>query len=93
MVQKISEARQKGRRRLFAIAYDRESPAQWHSLPGDAEMQKYLDSREESESIMFNCAVVVVVVDPTDTDDVIESIISSGTIRPPKGLGYFKEVM
>ncbi len=87
----LAEARKAGHTRLFAIAYDRESPIQWHSRKDEAEMKEFLDSRDESESTMFNCAVAVVVVNPQDTDETIDSVLTSRTRRHGNGSGYFSE--
>lgn len=91
MKAKLAEARKVGHSRLFAIAYDRESPVQWHSRPDEATMKKFLDSRDESENIMFNCAVAIVVVNPQDTDETIEALLASRQLRSGSGPGYFGE--
>lgn len=91
MKAKLAEARKVGHTRLFAIAYDRESPIQWHSRQDEVGMRAFLDSREESESIMFNCAIAVVVVNPQDTDGTIESVLASRHMRHEWGPGYFAE--
>ena len=87
----LAEARQAGHTRLFAIAYDRESPVQWHHRPDEKEMQKFLDSRERSESIMFNCAIAILSLNPLDTDETIEALIAAQKKRRDTGPGYFEE--
>jgi hypothetical protein len=87
----LAEARKAGHSRLFALAYDSESLAQWHSRPDEAAMKQFLDSRDESESMVFNCAVAIVVVNPQDTDETIEAMIASRQERRGSGPGYFDE--
>lgn len=91
MKEKLTEARAAKHTRLFALAYDSQTPLQWHHRKNEAEMNKYLDSRDESESILFNCAVAVVVVNPADSDETIESIIAAKQVRKNSGPGYFSE--
>lgn len=91
MREELAKARTAGHSRLFALAYDRETPLQWHSRKDEAAMMKFLDSREESESMLFNCAIAVVVVNPQDSDSTIESVLASGTRRNGTGPGYFSE--
>ena len=91
MEEKLAEARAAKHTRLFALGYDPGSPLQWHSRQNEKEMKKYLDSRDESESMMFNCAVAVVVVNPQDSDETIKSIIADKRPRKKDGLGYFGE--
>jgi hypothetical protein len=88
---KLQEARKAGSTRLFAIAYDRITPVQWHHRKDEAEMQKFLDSREESESILFNCAIAVVVVNPKDSEETVFAIIAAGNPRVGQGPGFFSE--
>lgn len=88
---KLAEARRIGHSRLFAIAYSRESPVQWHSCPDEAAMKDFLDSRDESESSMFNCAVAIVVVNPQDSDETIQAVLTSHQQRSGSGPGYFGE--
>lgn len=88
---KLTEARKAGDSRLFALAYDDKTPVQWHRAKDEAEMKKFLDSRDESESIMFNCAIAVVVVNPQDSDETIEATIAGCRPRQANGLGYFGE--
>ena len=87
----LEQARTAGHTRLFAIAYDKESPVQWHHRQDEAAMTEFLDSREESESMFFNCAIAIVVVNPQDTDETIESVIASHHMRNDAGSGYFEE--
>ncbi len=87
----LAEARKASHTRLFALAYDRTSPLQWHHRKDEKEMQDYLDSRDRSESIFFNCAVAVVVVNPADSDETIEAVITSQALRNGTGPGYFGE--
>jgi len=87
----LAEAREAGDTRLFAIAFDRESPLQWHHRKDEVAMQRFLDSRDRSESIMFNCAIAIVVVNPEDTDETIDAIIASRNTRSGAGPGYFEE--
>lgn len=91
MNEKLAEAREKKHTRLFAIAYDPQTPLQWHHRKNEAEMKKFLDSRDESESIMFNCAVAVVVVNPADSDETINATIAAKQVRKDNGPGYFRE--
>lgn len=91
MKAKLAEARKAGHTRLFAIAYDRKSPIQWHSRKNEAEMQQFLDSRDESESTLFNCAIAVVVVNPQDTDETIDFVLNVRSHRRSNQLGYFSE--
>lgn len=88
---KLAEARKSGHSRLFAIAYDRESPVQWHSRSDETTMKQFLDSRDKSESAMFNCAVAIVVVNPQDTDETIKFMLTSRRQRSGSGPGYFDE--
>lgn len=88
---KLKEARQIGHSRLFAIAYDSTTPVQWHYRKDEAEMKRFLDSRERSESILFNCAIAIAVVNPQDSDDTIGAALSAGRKRADNGPGYFDE--
>jgi len=87
----LEAARKNGHTRLFAIAYDDQTPVQWHHAKDEAAMKEFLDSRDESESILFNCAIAVVVVNPQDSDETIESTIASQQPRRDNGPGYFSE--
>lgn len=91
MEEKLIKARAAGHTRMFALGYDPSSPLQWHSRKDEKEMKKYLDSRDDSESIMFNCAVAVVVVNPQDSDETIQSVIANKQPRRDDGPGYFDE--
>ena len=91
MKAKLAEARKAGHTRLFAIAYDRESPVQWHSRKDEAEMKSFLDSREESETILFSSAIAIVVLNPQDTDETIDALLASHSQRRNNGPGYFSE--
>jgi hypothetical protein len=87
----LQKARTAGYTRLFALAYDRDTPVQWHSRPDEASMMQFLDSREESESIMFNCAIAVAVVNPQDSDETIQSVLAARSRRKDTGPGFFSE--
>ncbi|HEY4501689.1 MAG TPA: hypothetical protein VJJ20_01305 [Candidatus Paceibacterota bacterium] len=91
MEEKLAEARKAGHTRMFALGYDPESPMQWHSRKDEAEMKSFLDSRDDSESMMFNCAVAIVVVNPQDSDETIKSIIAAKQPRKAESPGYFNE--
>lgn len=91
MKEKLAEARAENHTRLFALAYDAGTPLQWHHRKDESEMKQFLDSRDESESILFNCAIAVVVVNPADSDETIESIIGIKQPRKGTGPGYFSE--
>ncbi|MEI7720288.1 MAG: hypothetical protein WCI89_03745 [bacterium] len=54
-------------------------------------MKQFLDSRDKSESAMFNCAVAIVVVNPQDTDETIKFMLTSRRQRSGSGPGYFDE--
>ena len=54
-------------------------------------MKSFLDSRDDSESMMFNCAVAIVVVNPQDSDETIKSIIAAKQPRKAESPGYFNE--
>ncbi len=88
---KLDEARKVGHARLFAIAYDADTPVQWHHAKDETAMKEFLDSRERSESILFNCAIAVAVVNPQDSDETIEAVLTSGQLRQGTGPGYFSE--
>ena len=91
MHEKLAEARAKRHTRLFALAYDPNAPLQWYHRQDEKDMERFLNLRDNSESILFNCAVAVVVVNPTDSDETIQSIIADKRLRKKDGLGYFSE--
>ncbi|MDB5225590.1 MAG: hypothetical protein JWL87_542 [Candidatus Adlerbacteria bacterium] len=91
MEEKLVEARAAGHTRMFALGYEPDLPMQWHSRKDEQKMKEYLDSREKSESTLFNCAVAVVVVNPQDSDETIKSIIAAKQPRKNEGPGYFCE--
>lgn len=91
MKAKLAEARANKHTRLFALAYDRQTPLQWHHRKDEDAMKKYLESRDMSESILFNCAIAAVVVNPADSDETILSVIAAKQQRIGTGPGYFDE--
>jgi hypothetical protein len=91
MQEKLTAARAAGHTRLFAIAYDDVTPVQWHSRKDESDMNEFLDSREESESMFFNCAIAVIVVNPADSDETIEATLTARQRRAGSGPGYFSE--
>lgn len=91
MKEKLAEARKAGSTRLYALAYASTSPVQWHHRKDEDEMRRHLDSRDESESMLFSAAVAVVVVNPQDSDETIEVVLKTGHARSLTGPGYFSE--
>ena len=87
----LKDARKVGHNRLFALAYFAEAPVRWLSRQDEEEMRLLLDSRERSDNTLFNCAVAVVVVNPMDSDETIDSIIAGKQKRNGAGPGYFDE--
>ena len=87
----LLEAREAGHSRLFAIAYFPDEPVQWHHREDEAEMKSFLDSRDESESIMFSASVAIVVVNPQDSDETIDAILSGKQSRKENTSGFFSE--
>jgi hypothetical protein len=86
----LAIARKCGHTRLFAISSNRSDPVQWHSVGGENAMQSFFDNCEDSDDFEQNCWTPVLVVNPQDTDEIINAVIASHQVRQGRGMGYFR---